>query len=378
MRVLHAPTSTGGNPQGLSKALRKIGIESTSLVLSQNYLGYTSDITLHKPPQPLLIRELMRLYAIFIILPKFDIIHYNSGTTISTAYGIELKSYIDAKAWVRYLYSKYLQLLQQIEIFYLKILKKRIFFTFQGDDARQGDYCRKNFSISIANQVNPGYYTPASDIFKRYAIARFEKIATCIYSVNPDLMHVLPSRTKFSAYCHIFLDEWIPNYPSTVSDKPIKILHAPSHRKAKGTEQILSVLETLKQNGYAFELILVEGMSNAEAKKVYEHADLLIDQIFAGWYGGLAVELMALGKPVMCYLRDEDLQYIPQQMKLDLPIINVSEETLYSEVQKFLQMSRGEIHDLGKKSRQYVEKWHDPIKIATEIAGDYIQSMQFN
>jgi hypothetical protein len=41
--------------------------------------------------------------------------------------------------------------------------------------------------------------------------------------------------------------------------------------------------------------------------------------LFAGWYGGLAVELMALGKPVLAYIREEDLSFVDPQMRYELP-----------------------------------------------------------
>ena len=75
--------------------------------------------------------------------------------------------------------------------------------------------------------------------------------------------------------------------------------HAPSHRAVKGTNLIIDALNSLKKKGFSFELVLIEGLSNSEARKKYETVDVLVDQLFAGWYGGLAVEAMALGKPVL-------------------------------------------------------------------------------
>ena len=60
---------------------------------------------------------------------------------------------------------------------------------------------------------------------------------------------------------------------------------------------------------------------HAEAMKLYAQADLVIDQLLAGWYGGFAVETMAMGKPVVCYIRAEDLQFVPPAMVAELPLI---------------------------------------------------------
>ena len=92
--------------------------------------------------------------------------------------------------------------------------------------------------------------------------------------------------------------------------RPLRIGHAPSDRKTKGTQLIIDALDSLNQSGYRFEFILIEGLSNEEARKKYETIDVLVDQLFAGWYGGLAVEAMALGKPVLVYLREEDFKFV--------------------------------------------------------------------
>jgi hypothetical protein len=39
-------------------------------------------------------------------------------------------------------------------------------------------------------------------------------------------------------------------------------------------------------------------------------------------------------------------------------------------------MPRSELLALAKKSREYVEKWHDPLKIAQEIKDDYEKTLR--
>lgn len=373
-KVLHAPSSVGGNPQTLSRSLRQLGVDSRSLVVSQNYMAYPADIELHRPGQSFFLRELKRVWTIFFLLPRFDVIHYNAGTTVASAYAFQLKAKHGLKGIVRFVFAAYLRMLQRLEIAYVTALGKHIFFTFQGDDARQGDYSRAHFPISIAHQVDEDYYDEVSDAFKRRVIAKFARIANRIYAVNPDLLHVLPKDAVFVPYSHIFIDEWLPAY-TQAEPRPLRIVHAPSHRKVKGTDIIISALQKLRQQGFEFELLLVEGMSHAQARETYEKADVLIDQLFAGWYGGLAVELMALGKPVLVYIREEDLRFIPPQMKADLPFLNTTSDTLDSVLRKLLEMPREELATLGKRSRDFVERWHDPIRIAESTRADYEQSI---
>ena len=50
---------------------------------------------------------------------------------------------------------------------------------------------------------------------------------------------------------------------------------------------------------------IVEGLRHDEALEHYRDADIVVDQLNAGWYGLFAIECMALGKPVVTFLHDE-------------------------------------------------------------------------
>lgn len=369
-KVLHAPTTVGGNPQGLSKALNNLGVYSRTLALQQNYINYPADYVLWAKKDGLFKRELKRLLALFHVAVTYDIVHYNSGTTIACPVCPYKPGENGSRRFARWIYSKYTSALQLLELKIYKALGKSLFVTYQGDDARQGDYSLANFRFNIASQVEASYYYKESDEFKRRSIARLSKYCASVYAVNPDLLHVLPMVSRFVPYSHIFLDEWVPQY-TQLEERKLRIVHAPSHRRVKGTDLILAALDNLKAEGFEFELVLVEGLSNEKAKQIYEAADVLVDQLFAGWYGGLAVEAMALGKPVLVYIRNEDLKFIPGEMAVDLPFINVNPETLEEGLRRVLKMPRQELLALGKRSRAYVEKWHNPMQIASEIKIDY-------
>jgi len=371
-RVLHAPSSVGGNQQALSKALRVLGVDSTTLVVSQNYLAYGADVVLHYPGGSFLMREVKRVWSVFFFLPRFDVIHYNAGTTVACAYGFAFPASGNrSAAWIlRFVYAAYLRGLQKIELALVSAMRKVVFVTYQGDDARQGDYCLKHFAVSIAAQVEPGYYDAASDAFKRNSIRSLASVANGVFALNPDLLRVLPPHARFVPYSLFFMHDWIPRY-GQAEDRPLRIVHAPSHRRVKGTDLILDACARLKDRGYEFELLLVEGLSHAEARKVYESADVLVDQLFAGWYGGLAVELMALGKPVLVYLREEDLEFLPLEMRADLPFIRVHPESVEQSLLMVLEMPRAQLVEIAKRGRAYVERWHDPLTIAADMKRCY-------
>jgi glycosyltransferase involved in cell wall biosynthesis len=104
---------------------------------------------------------------------------------------------------------------------------------------------------------------------------------------------------------------------------------------------------------------------------MYEQADLVIDQLLVGWYGGMAVEAMALGKPVISYIREGDLRFIPPAMSSQLPIIRATPSTLYDVLSEWLTVRRQELSRVGSRSRAYVERWHDPLWIANRLKREY-------
>lgn len=79
----------------------------------------------------------------------------------------------------------------------------------------------------------------------------------------------------------------------------------------------------------------------------------------------------ALGKPVIGYIREGDLRFIPDKMRQDLPIIQATPANIYEVLKACLIYKRQELAQIGSVSRQYAETWHDPLQIATRLKCDY-------
>ena len=373
IKVLHLPSLVGGNPQGLSKHLNQLGIQSETWTLWQNYFGYFADKVICSDADNIVWCELKRILAMRYIF-KSDVVFFNFGQTLFQQLPRARRGDKGFLIWLLWpLYRHYARLMQNLELFLLTAQKKVLLVQYQGDDARQGDYSKAHFPINIVTQVEPGYYSAESDVLKREQIQRLTDVCYKTYALNPDLLHVLPSGSEFLPYSHISLENWLPCY-TQMESYPLRIGHAPSHRGVKGTALILDALDALRCEGFEFELVLVEGLSNAEAKELYKKIDVLVDQLFAGWYGGLAVEAMALGKPVVVYIRDEDLKFIPPEMTAELPFIRATPDSIESARREVLEMPRVYLLELAKRSRAYVERWHDPVAIAKRIKADIEQA----
>jgi glycosyltransferase involved in cell wall biosynthesis len=152
--------------------------------------------------------------------------------------------------------------------------------------------------------------------------------------------------------------------PSEDRPRPV-VLHAPSSRKRKGTEYVVAACA-----GLDVELDIVEGLTHDEARRHYERADIVVDQLNAGWYGIFALEAMALGKPVLSYLRPEAVQESERALGVDVPIVPVTKETLRDQIAE-LAASPDERRRLGAASRAYVGAVHDADRGADRLLAIY-------
>jgi glycosyltransferase involved in cell wall biosynthesis len=363
--VLHCPATVAGNAQQLARSERECGLASRAIVLQQSTWGYETDEVLCPPGAGLVSLHLARLRLLKRALRDFDVVHFNFGQTILAEPFWEPGPVGPARKVSRYLVGR----LAYRDLALLRAAGKPMLVTFQGDDARQGDYCRANFDISFADEVEPGYYSESSDQRKRERIAQFDRYADRIYSVNPDLLHVLPARASFLPYASVDLRRWVPA-AREVGEVPV-LAHAPSHRGVKGTRYVVEAVERLRDEGFRFEFRLIEGIPHSRVREEYERADFVIDQLLAGWYGGLAVEFMALGKPVAAYLRDGDLRFVPGPMRADLPVLQATPASIFDVLKEWLSRPREDWVALGRRSREYVERWHDPLLIARSLAAEY-------
>lgn len=152
--------------------------------------------------------------------------------------------------------------------------------------------------------------------------------------------------------------------PPAREGRPV-ILHAPSSRARKGTEHVLAACE-----GLDAELRLVEGLRHDEAFERYRDADLVVDQLNAGWYGLFAIECLALGKPVLSFLREDAVRRASAAFGIDVPIVPVTAETLRERLRP-LVADAAERRRLGAASRAYAERVHDVERVADRLLDVY-------
>jgi glycosyltransferase involved in cell wall biosynthesis len=159
------------------------------------------------------------------------------------------------------------------------------------------------------------------------------------------------------------LREFTPRPPSDAV-RPL-VVHAPSNRTKKGTAHVIAACAQLP-----VELEIVEGLAHGEARERYARADIVVDQLNAGWHGVFALEAMALGKPVVSHLKPDVVERSAEAFGLEVPIVPATAETLVEALRPLVEDASLR-RDLGARSRAYVEQVHDIDRVADRLLAIY-------
>lgn len=350
----------------LGSALRELGHRVKILSRYTHRFGFKADEYVIQKRSGNVLKFFKHIYAGRYLFSRYNIVHFNYGSTLfDPGFGS-----LDAQGASRKLQNHVLRFLQTLEITVLRLRKIPIFVHFQGDDAVQGDRSLAMFQDSIAAHVDSNYYTRSSDLLKRKRIEWFDTFADDIFCVSPDMKWFLPERSKFIPYACTKILELTP-MPRKFNDSKLRVCHAPSDREVKGTSFLYRAVSKLRGEGFSIEIEILENMAHDEVLKRIAECDVFVDQLHHGWYGGVAVEAMALGKPVICFIRETDLIFLPDSMAQELPIINSDPNTIAETLKSLLSLPNSTLVELGVSSRRFVENWHDPIKIANQILDHY-------
>ena len=143
------------------------------------------------------------------------------------------------------------------------------------------------------------------------------------------------------------------------------VVHAPSDRVRKGTQHVIDACAQLP-----VELDIVEGVEHEAARERYARADIVVDQLNAGWHGVFALESMALGKPVVAHLKPDVVERSAAGYGVRIPIVSASADTLVEALRPLVERPALR-RELGAAGRAYVEHVHDIDRVADRLIDVY-------
>lgn len=172
--------------------------------------------------------------------------------------------------------------------------------------------------------------------------------------------------------------------------KPIRFFHVShldwkvndpgAHRKSsKGNDRFIKAFARAIRDGLdAYCVILNRGQDRGVAKELirnlgvedrfiwkphltrdelvdeFRNADVVVDQFDVGGFGGIAMEAMSVGKPVMMYLQENCLKLCYAELP---PVLNChTEEEIYEQIMKC--RDRAYLQNIGKQAKEWVYKYH--------------------
>tara|TARA_B110000046_G_scaffold168490_1_gene186922 strand:+ start:4907 stop:6148 length:1242 start_codon:yes stop_codon:yes gene_type:complete len=239
----------------------------------------------------------------------------------------------------------------------LKKRGKTLINCFVGDDARWYYAAKQEYEHHgmIAPEYEANYNYGTTGLLRRLRHVRMaERYCDAIFSrYDQGQLQLRP----YYRWNMMVMSDQIPHNPTQRKVRP-KILHAPSNRKAKGTEFVLDAFDKLKNEGLDFEVVLLENVPNEKAIEIYSDADVIIDQLIFPGTGKFSTEGLAAGKVVMSHMAYDNY---PQKNPKDCPIIDVNPSTIYHELKSIISdlPKRQQLANIG---RDYVNKYLD-VKI---------------
>jgi glycosyltransferase involved in cell wall biosynthesis len=305
VRVTHCPVNTAGIPWANVQALRGRGVDAQLVVFNRYRLHPEADVDLQRKGS-LLRQQVTQWRAFASLAPRTDIFHFYFGLTLVP---------------------------KSLQFPLLWAMKKPSVMHFLGSDIRG----RPPEDLKWARRAGA------------VVIGSYDAIRWV-----PDA-HVIPPGIDVAS---------IEPAPPLEREHPV-VLHAPSSRSRKGTEEVVAAAEKL-----GLQLELVEGVDHRAAFERYRAADLVVDQLNAGWYGVFAIEAMALGKPVVAFLHEEAKQRTEEAFGIEVPIVHATKETLPDVLQRLVS-DPAELRRIGAASRAYVERVHDLSVVADRLLDLY-------
>jgi len=257
------------------------------------------------------------------------------------------------------------------ELKILKALRKQIFFWCYGADVRTQKITKALGEPNCCSECPfPGEACVCDDTDGREKYEEIRSLATAIFSMG-DMQEYTPGSRNDLFFWPVDLEvdggmKYRPHFPAADAAGPVRIVHAPNHRHFKGTRYLLEAVDLLKREGLDLELRLVEKVPNAQALEIYRTADIIFDQCLIGFHGYFANEAMAMGKPVVCFIRKPEYLLDPEMC----PIVNCRPETV-ADVLRGLAKDRKRLHELGVRGRAYIEKYYTLAAFAGRLKRAY-------
>lgn len=332
LSVLHLPLNIAGDPVATVAGEVALGARARLLTIDGTDAPSIPHLDLTLADRSLFARQMSRIARTFTEIRASDLVvfDFNSGAVDYPRLGLHL-----------------------LDLRWASMARNRVCaVVFHGSDVRPLDPAWTETYTRLGADPRR--------VAERLRIA--ERCADLLYVKTPDLLHLVPGAA------------WLPQAvvveqrdrgsgPTRTS--ALKVAHAPTRRALKGTESVLESCEALMGTGIPIELDLIEDVPHDEALRRFAAADVVVDQLRAGWYGVVTVEAMWLGTPVICNIDPR----LAERAGVHPPVLNADADSLIS-VLSAAALNRTQLDVLSEEGREYAQRLHAPTAVAARLLND--------
>lgn len=244
---------------------------------------------------------------------------------------------------------------RELELKFLRLLRKRIIFLYVGSDARPPYISGSQLSVSTS--INFDELALATLRTKKKMALQENYADVCINSPSSAQFHSRPFVNWFKTGIPKALAVRGKGVSERNSGK-VRILHSPSKSHIKGSAEIIGVIEKLKEKGYLIDFIKIEGVPNQVVMDELARCDFVIDQLYSDTpMAVFATEAAHFGKPAVVagYFSREMYQYLDGD---DIPpSLFVEPDQIESAIERLI-VDKEFCRQLGQKAQDFVcQKW---------------------
>lgn len=345
MRVLHLPQNIAAQITITVRALRDIGVQARGI--SPRFVIMPNDVVEFVPDFP---KETIKAAPV-----RWSKAHW--GRT---------KKILQAIMWADVVHWHFQPaLLMALDLWVAKVLGKRVCVEFWGSDIRLPELEAQR-NVYYADGWKRGLYKLESTAQSQRLQRRFAQINPTVFVPDVQMLgyvdrQLLPDVRLIER--RVCVQDYATHYPDIGQRKPT-VMHIPSVPAFKGTPAVEAAVQSLSAQ-HDFEYRSMTGVTYDEAMRAMAACDIYVDQLVLGVFGLAAVQAMAYGKPTVCYMLPEMQAALP-----DMPIIHATQENLHDVLDNLLRNPQLR-HEIGMKSRAWVEQHNNAHKIASDLVKIY-------
>ena len=340
----------------LARCDKLLGLGSDSLVFTTYHITKNFSINLTIPEKFAVkamrlnnnIHRWFRSVVLYFVMIRYDAVHYFYDRGVMPGherFGIE-----------------------DFEIETLSRAGVKIYTYAYGADVRTRESTLALGPVNFCTDCpTPGAFCICDEDKLALSLSRLDNRVTARIAMGDMLTYVPGCRNMH--YWPLDLDHLKPGPVNWRKGDRLRIAHAPNHSHFKGTHHLEQALERLKGEGYDVEMIKISGVPNTVVLDMFRTVDLVADQFIGGFHGYTALEAMALGRPVLCFLRAPDMTIAPDEC----PIVNTPPHLVY-EVLKAILDGQIDLADLGRRSRLFIERHYSLAAVAARLGHLYLET----